>query len=120
VPRKVCRHPPPSSWPPPTLRTRFVAWKYLSTLIVAAAFLAVPVARAISLRPSAAIPLLTGILFLTAASTALGIVSANTKTFIVLFLTFWYVAMREAWWGHTFALRSKSEGVTPWVSGFLR
>ncbi|HYI08392.1 MAG TPA: hypothetical protein VEK57_04925 [Thermoanaerobaculia bacterium] len=79
----------------PGLRASFVAWKYLSTLIVAAAFLAVPVARAIALRPASAIPLLTGILFLTAASTALGIVSSNPKTFIVLFLTFWYVAMSD-------------------------
>ncbi|MFP5246499.1 MAG: hypothetical protein ACLGH0_07370 [Thermoanaerobaculia bacterium] len=79
----------------PGLRTRFVWWKFSSTLFVALAFLAVPLARAIALRPSSAFALLTGVVFLAAAATALGIVSANPKTFIVAFLTFWYVALSD-------------------------
>jgi hypothetical protein len=79
----------------PGLRTRFVVWKFASTLIVAFAFLGVPVARAIALRPSSALPLLVAIVFLSAASTALGIVSATPKTFIVLFLSFWYIALSD-------------------------
>jgi hypothetical protein len=79
----------------PLLRTRFVWWKFASTLIVALAFLAVPLAKAISMRPSSALPLLTGVLFICAAATALGVVSANPKTFIVGFLSFWYIATQD-------------------------
>lgn len=86
----------------PRLRERFVLWKFGSALFVACAMLAVPVARAITLRPSSALALLVGVLFVAALATALGIVSANSKTFLVVFLTFWYVAMSDA--GHTPAL----------------
>ncbi len=79
----------------PGLRARFVAWKFASTLIVATAFLAIPVVRAITLRPSSALTLLIAIVFLSAASTALGILSSNPKTFIVAFLTFWYIALSD-------------------------
>jgi hypothetical protein len=79
----------------PSLRTRFVWWKFSSTLLVALLFLAVPLGRAIALRPSAALPLLAGVVFTAAAATALGIVSANPKTFILAFLTFWYVATQD-------------------------
>ncbi|MEO8380154.1 MAG: hypothetical protein ABI779_10865 [Acidobacteriota bacterium] len=79
----------------PGLRTNFVVWKFASTLIVALAFLAIPLARAITLQPSSALPLLVGILFTTAAATTLGIVSANPKTFIVAFLTFWYITTQD-------------------------
>ncbi|MDP9190501.1 MAG: hypothetical protein M3P06_02210 [Acidobacteriota bacterium] len=86
----------------PGLRARFVIWKFASTLIVATAFLAIPIARAIAARPSSAPALLVAVLFLSAASTALGIVSANGKTFIVVFLTFWYVVLSDK--GHSPAL----------------
>lgn len=79
----------------PGLRAKFVAWKFASTLLVAAAFLAIPIARAIALRPTSALPLLVSVLFLCAASTALGIVSSNPKTFIVVFLTFWYIVLSD-------------------------
>jgi hypothetical protein len=79
----------------PGLRARFVAWKFASTLLVAIAFLGIPIARAIALRPSSAVPLLVSIAFLAAASTALGILSSNPKTFIVAFLTFWYIALND-------------------------
>jgi hypothetical protein len=79
----------------PALRERFVAWKFLSTLLVAVAFLALPIARAIAVRPSSAAAAIVGLLFLTAAATALGTVSATPKTFLVVFLTFWYVALSD-------------------------
>lgn len=79
----------------PSLRTRFVLWKFLSTLFVALAIAGLPLARAIALRPSSAGALLTGLVFTCAAATALGIVSSNPKTFIVAFLTFWYVATQD-------------------------
>jgi hypothetical protein len=79
----------------PSLRTRFVLWKFVSAVLVAAMFLAVPLACAIVTRPAAAMPLLVGMLFVSAAATAFGIVSANPKTFLVLFLTLWYVCMND-------------------------
>lgn len=79
----------------PGIRTRFVFWKFASTLIVVLVFLAVPLLRAIALRPSAALPLLVGVLFIAAAATALGIVSSNPKTFIVGFLSFWYITTQD-------------------------
>ena len=79
----------------PSLRTKFVLWKFLSTLFVAALVTGLPVARAIALKPSAALPILIGLTFTCAAATALGILSANPKTFIVAFLTFWYVAAQD-------------------------
>jgi hypothetical protein len=79
----------------PGLRARFVVWKFASTLLVAIAFLGIPIARAIALRPGSALPLLVSIVFLSAASTALGILSSNPKTFIVAFLTFWYIALSD-------------------------
>ncbi len=79
----------------PGLRMRFVWWKFTSALLVALAFLAVPLARAAALRPASLLPLLIGLLFTTAAATALGIVSSNPKTFIVGFLTYWYIALND-------------------------
>ncbi|HVG23322.1 MAG TPA: hypothetical protein VND45_04150 [Thermoanaerobaculia bacterium] len=79
----------------PRLRERFVFWKFSSTLIVALAFLGVPLACAIATRPQLTPALLAGVVFTAAAATALGIVSANPKTFIVGFLSFWYVATQD-------------------------
>ncbi len=79
----------------PLLRARFVAWKFISALLFALAFLAVPLARAIALQPSSALPLLVGVVFTCAAATTLGIVSANPKTFLVSFLMFWYITSQD-------------------------
>jgi hypothetical protein len=79
----------------PGLRNRYVIWKFGSTLAVASMLLALPVGRAIALQPSSTIALLVGVFFTAAAATALAIVSANPKTFIVGFLTFWYVIMND-------------------------
>lgn len=79
----------------PRLRERFVLFKFSSALFVTLAFLAVPLACAIRTRPHLTVALLAGVVFLTAAPTTLGIVSANPKTFIVAFLSFWYVANQD-------------------------
>ena len=79
----------------PGLRTRFVWWKFASTLIVALVFLAVPLASAIRTRPHLALALLVGVAFTAAASTALGILSSNPKTFLVAFLSFWYITTQD-------------------------
>jgi hypothetical protein len=73
----------------PRLRENFVFWKLASASIVATMLLIVPLVR----NP---IAVLTGILFIAASATALGVISGNPKTFIVLFLTFWYVVVNDA------------------------
>ena len=79
----------------PGLRAKFVAWKFASTMLVRRRSWPSPSPAASHSVPSSAVPLLVSVLFLSAASTALGIVSSNPKTFIVGFLTFWYIALSD-------------------------
>jgi len=72
----------------PRLRENIVPWKFASSSIVAAMLLVVPLVR----NP---ISVIIGILFIAAAATSLGVISGNPKTFIVLFLTFWYVVVND-------------------------
>jgi hypothetical protein len=77
----------------PRIREHFVLWKFLSTTLLGLVFFAIPLLR--SLASGRAVALLVGILFVTAAATALGSITQNPKTFIVGFLTFWYVLMND-------------------------
>lgn len=86
-------------WSMPIVQPRFVAWKMLASLIVTSLFLAVPLLRAASLQ------MIVGALFVCAAATFLGIVSSNPKTFVVLFLSYWYLATND-------------KGSTPWLDFF--
>lgn len=72
----------------PRLRENYVIWKFASSSIVAAILLIVPIVR----NPI----VLIAILVIAAVATSLGVISANPKTFIVLFLTFWYVVVNDA------------------------
>jgi ABC-type transport system involved in multi-copper enzyme maturation permease subunit len=81
----------------PKLQARFVAWKFASSFIVALLVTIVPLVR--SGAPLAGI---VGIALIASAATSLAIISGNAKTFIVLFLSFWYVALNDA--GRTAAL----------------
>jgi hypothetical protein len=74
----------------PALRERFVWWKLASTTIVAFALMAVPLIRSGSPLETA-----VGVAFLAGMATALGVITSNPKTFIVLFLTFWYIAVSD-------------------------
>ena len=78
----------------PRLRERFVTWKLTSSAIVAIVLLIAPILRATT-HPVKIVPLLIGILFLAATATSLGVISGNPKTFIVLFLTFWYLVVND-------------------------
>ena len=71
----------------PRLRENMVLWKLASSSIVAAILLIVPIVR----NPIVII----AILFIAAAATSLGVISGNPKTFIVLFLTFWYLVVND-------------------------
>jgi hypothetical protein len=79
----------------PKVRERFVIWKIASSILVACILLAVPIIRTALAHPSALPALLIGIVFVAAAATSLGIISSNAKTFIVLFLSFWYVVIND-------------------------
>lgn len=86
----------------PRLRERFVTWKLSSAAIVALLLLIAPVLHTVIAQRARLLPLLIGILFIAAAATSLGVISGNPKTFIVLFLTFWYVVVNDK--GETKAL----------------
>ncbi len=77
------------------LREAYVWWKVGSALLLSLLFCAAPIVRTFSRGPLALAALLAGIFFVAALATALGIVSANSKTFIVVFLTFWYLVLND-------------------------
>lgn len=77
------------------LREGYVWWKLGSAVFLSLLFCAAPIARTLSHGPLALAALLGGILFVAALATALGIISANPKTFIVVFLTFWYLVVND-------------------------
>jgi hypothetical protein len=76
----------------PRLREQFVWWKTASAGAIAAAFLFLPALRG---GARGLLPLLAGAFFVVAAATALGVISGNAKTFIVLFLSFWYLVVND-------------------------
>jgi hypothetical protein len=79
----------------PRLRERFVTWKLASSAIVTLLLLAAPLVQSAIVNPSRVPALLIGIAFIAAAATSLGVISGNPKTFIVCFLTFWYVVVND-------------------------
>ncbi len=79
----------------PHLRERFVTWKLSSTALVAIVLLIAPLLYDVFAQRARLLPLLTGILFIAAAATSLGVISGNPKTFIVLFLTLWYIVVND-------------------------
>jgi len=79
----------------PRVREGFVLWKIASSTLVASILLAVPLIRTAVVNPRALPALIAGIVFVAAAATSLGIISSNPKTFIVLFLSFWYVVVND-------------------------
>lgn len=79
----------------PALKTRFVLWKFGSAMLVVIAFLAVPALRLALLRPQVLPAFAIGAIFVAATATMLGIVSSNPKTFVVAFLSFWYLMISD-------------------------
>ena len=79
----------------PRLRENYVWWKLGSTLLLSLLLCIAPVLRTISHGPAALGALLCGIVFVASMATALGIMTANPKTFIVGFLSFWYVVVND-------------------------
>ena len=79
----------------PRLRENFVWWKLGSTLLLGLCLCALPIAQTAMLgaRPLAA--LLVGIVFVATLATSLGVMTSNAKTFIVVFLSFWYLVVND-------------------------
>jgi hypothetical protein len=86
----------------PQLKRSFVFWKFTAALMLMAPILFIPGLRLVLRSVSALTPLLVGIGCVAAVATALGVISSNPKTFIVVFLTFWYAVMSDH--GQTAAL----------------
>ena len=79
----------------PRLRESYVWWKLGSTWLLSLLFCAAAIVRAVPRGSLATIALLVGIFFIAAMATALGLTTSNPKTFIVAFLTFWYVVVND-------------------------
>ncbi|MEO5720030.1 MAG: hypothetical protein ABIR71_00995, partial [Chthoniobacterales bacterium] len=79
----------------PRLRENLVWWKLGSTCALALTFCAAPLAMAVSAGGLRFGALVVGLIFVAATATALGVITGNPKTFIVAFLSFWYVVVNE-------------------------
>lgn len=79
----------------PRLRENYAWWKLGSTLLLSFLLCAAPLLRTISHGWTALAALLGGVALVASMATALGILTANPKTFIVGFLTFWYVVVND-------------------------
>jgi hypothetical protein len=77
------------------LRENYVWWKLGSSCLLSFLLCAVPLIRTIAYGPPAVAALVGGIVFVASTATALGVTTANPKTFIVGFLTFWYVVVND-------------------------
>jgi len=79
----------------PRLRENYVWWKLGSTCLLSLLLCAAPLLRTIAYGPRTLAALVGGILFVACTATALGVTTANPKTFIVGFLTFWYLVVND-------------------------
>jgi hypothetical protein len=79
----------------PRLRENYVWWKLGSACLLSLLLCLMPLMRTIAYGPLAFAALTCGIVFVASTATALGVMTANPKTFIVGFLTFWYVVVND-------------------------
>ena len=79
----------------PRLRENYVWWKLGSSCLLGLLLCVVPLIRTLAHGSMAFAALTCGILFVAATATTLGVTTANPKTFIVGFLTFWYVVVND-------------------------
>ncbi|HKB78853.1 MAG TPA: hypothetical protein VKH35_03975 [Thermoanaerobaculia bacterium] len=100
----------------PSIRERFVFWKLSASLRLAFLFLFVPLLRIAITSPTRLLPFASGTFFVCATATALGVVSANAKTFIVLFLSFWYLVINSGGGNPSLDFAGFYGVATPWVA----
>ena len=79
----------------PRLRENLVWWKLGSTCVLGLLFCVVPLAMSANHGGARFGALLGGVFFVGALATALGVITQNPKTFIVGFLSFWYLVVND-------------------------
>jgi hypothetical protein len=79
----------------PRLRENLVWWKLGSTCVLSLLFCAVPLLMSAGHGGGRFGTVLLGVLFTGAFATALGVITQNAKTFIVGFLSFWYLVVND-------------------------
>ncbi len=85
----------PSLFAVPRLRESFAGWKFGSSFVFGLLFCAVPLVKTAMLDSARLPALFVGIFFLAGTATLLGIATTNAKTFLVAFLSFWYLAVND-------------------------
>ena len=86
----------------PRVRARFALWKLASATVVALVLTGPPALRLAFSRPAAALSVLLGTLVAASLAVLLGLATGTPKTFLVLYLAFWYVVLNDG--GHAPAL----------------
>ena len=79
----------------PRLRESFALWKFGSTCLLGFVYCAVPLLKALGVDHARLPSIVIGIIFVASAATLLGIATANSKTFIAAFFSFWYLVVSD-------------------------
>lgn len=79
----------------PRLRENFVWWKFGATLVFSLIFCVAAILTTAGRHPDRLGALFVGIIFVASLATLLGTVSGNSKTFIVAFLSLWYLVVND-------------------------
>ena len=80
----------------PMIKSYFVVWKYMATLLIAFGFTLVPLVRIlITVSAYRAFSLLIGTLFFSSSAICLGVVTKTSKAFIVISLLFLYLVSSD-------------------------
>jgi hypothetical protein len=79
----------------PRLRERFALWKFGSTCLTSLLFCLAPLVAAMATGSPRFLALIVALVFISALATLLGVVTQNAKTFIVVFLSFWYLVVND-------------------------
>ncbi|HEY2711897.1 MAG TPA: hypothetical protein VGI60_05225 [Chthoniobacterales bacterium] len=83
-------------WATRRLREDFLWWKLASSFLLAVALCTVPLVRCAVTGTWPFCALLIGLWFVAALATSLGVMTGNAKTFIIVFLSFWYLVVNDA------------------------
>lgn len=79
----------------PHLRPGFVVWKLAGASTLCLAFVLPAALRFAAHDPGRALALLGGAFFVAAGATAAGVLTGSSKTFLALFLSFWYMVLND-------------------------
>lgn len=79
----------------PFLKQKFILWKWSSVSLTVLFFIAIPLVKMMLAHPAGALSLLIALIFTAGVATALGSMTGNPKTFIVVALLFMYIVMND-------------------------